>query len=81
MNASTPNRISVDPKIHFGRPCVCGTRIKVHDVLELVRDGVDFAVIVKDYYPDLTAEDVRACVQYALDVMEMEDINLAATNQ
>ena len=35
-------RISVDPTIHFGKPCVKGTRIKVQDVLELVNAGVSF---------------------------------------
>jgi uncharacterized protein (DUF433 family) len=57
------SRISVDPQIHFGKPCVAGTRITVHDVLELVREGVRFDEIVRDFYPDLTEEDVRACVQ------------------
>lgn len=73
-------KISVDPRIHFGKPCVAGTRIPVHDVLELVREGVAFAQIVKDYYPDLTVDDVRACVQYAIDVVGLEDIHLAASS-
>ena len=73
-------RIAVDPKIHFGKPCVAGTRITVQNVLELVREGVSFAEIVESYYPDLTVEDVRTCVQYAIDVVALEDIHLAATN-
>ena len=73
------SRISVNPQVHFGKPCITGTRITVHDVLELIRNGVDFATIVRDYYPDITFDDVRACVQYALDVVEMEDIHLDAT--
>jgi uncharacterized protein (DUF433 family) len=72
-------RITVNPHIHFGKPCVTGTRIPVHNVLELVREGVAFADIVRDYYPDLTIEDVRACVQYAIDIVTLEDIHLAAT--
>jgi uncharacterized protein (DUF433 family) len=60
------DRIVVNPQIHFGKPCVAGTRIPVQDVLGLVREGVPFAHIVRDYFPDLKAEDVRACVKYAM---------------
>ena len=72
-------RISISPQIHFGKPCVSGTRIPVQDVLELVRDGVPFSKIIQDYYPDLEPDDIRACVQYAMDVVAVEDIHLAAT--
>jgi uncharacterized protein (DUF433 family) len=51
----------------------------VRNVLELVREGLPFADIVRDYYPDLTLEDIRACVQYAIDVVAVEDIHLAST--
>ena len=72
-------RIAVQPDVHFGKPCVAGTRIPVRNVLELVRDGVAFLEITRDYYPDLTMEDVRACLQYAIEVLGLEDIHLAAT--
>ena len=71
------SRITVDPQIHFGKPCVTGTRIPVQNVLELVREGIPFSEIRKDYYPDLTDDDIRACVQYAMDVLAVEDINIA----
>ena len=70
-------RIVVDPNIHFGKPCVAGTRVPVQSVLELVRDGLSFAEITQDYYPDLVSEDVRACLQYAIDVVTVEDIRIA----
>jgi uncharacterized protein (DUF433 family) len=72
-------RIAINPGIHFGKPCVAGTRIPVQSVLELVRDGLSFAEIMRDYYPDLSAEDVRACIQYAIDVVAAEEIHLATT--
>ena len=72
-------RIAVDPRIHFGKPCVARTRIPVQSVLELVRDGLTAAEIVRDYYPDITPEDVRACVQFAIDVVAVEDLHLAST--
>ncbi len=72
-------RIAVDPRIHLGKPCVSGTRIPVQNVLELVREEIPFAVIIRDYYPDLKSEDIRACIQYAIDLVAMEDIRLAPT--
>jgi len=66
--------ISVDPNVHFGKPCVAGTRIPVQAVLELVREGLPFDTIVRDYYPDLTPADVRGCVQHAMDVVAAEEI-------
>ncbi len=73
------DRIAVNPQIHFGKPCVSGTRILVQSVLELVREGIPFAEITRSYYPDLDPEDIRACVQYAIDVVAVEDIHLAPT--
>lgn len=73
------DRITVNPVIHFGKPCVTGTRIPVQSVLELVREGFSFNDIIRDYYPDLAPDDIRACVQYAIDVLAAEDIHLAAT--
>jgi uncharacterized protein (DUF433 family) len=73
------DRIAVNPQIHFGKPCVVGTRVLVQNVLELVREGIGFAEIIRDYYPDLQPEDIRACVQYAIDVVAAEDIHLATT--
>ncbi len=71
-------RIEVNPAVHFGKPCVAGTRIPVVDVLELVGQGVPFEKIIRDYYPDLEPEDIRACVRYAIEVLGVEDLHLAA---
>lgn len=54
-------RISVDPNIHFGKPCVAGTRITVQNVLELINEDLSFEQIKRDFYPDLTMEDFRSC--------------------
>jgi len=70
-------RITVQPTIHFGKPCVAGTRIPVQSVLELVREGISFKEIIRDYYPELEIEDIRACVQYAIDVIASEEIHIA----
>ena len=71
------DRIAVDPSVHFGKPCVAGTRITVQSVLELVDEGLSFAAIIRDYYSDLAVEDVQACIQYAIALVAAEDIHLA----
>jgi uncharacterized protein (DUF433 family) len=80
LEVNMQTRISVDPQIHFGKPCVAGTRIPVQNVLELVREGISFSQIIADYYPDLVEDDIRACVQYAMDIVAAEDIHLAPTS-
>jgi uncharacterized protein (DUF433 family) len=74
------DRITVNPGIHFGKPCVAGTRITVQSVLELINEGLTFKEIIEDYYPDLTIEDVRACVSYAIALVSGEDIHLTAAS-
>ena len=59
-------KIVVNPNTHFGKPCIAGTRITVQSVLELINEGITFNEIIRDYYPDLTIEDIRACVQRGL---------------
>ena len=71
-------RITVNAGIHFGKPCIEGTRIPVQDVLELVAEGLSFDQIMKDYYTDITAEDIRACLRYAAALVASEDIDLAS---
>lgn len=71
-------RISVDSRVHFGKPCVTGTRITVQDVLELINEGLSFDDIKSDYYPDLSTEDIKACIDYAISLISAEDIKIAA---
>lgn len=70
-------RIIIDHEVHFGKPCVEGTRIPVAAVLELIQEGIPFGQIVTDYYPDLTLEDVKACARYATELVRSEEIHLA----
>lgn len=71
------DRITVNPNIHFGKPCVAGTRIPVQNILELIREDIAFANIIRDYYPDLTRDDIQACIQYAIDVIAAEEIQFS----
>ncbi len=70
-------RIEVNPNIHFGKPCIAGTRITVQSVLELVKEGLSFAAIIKDYYSELKVEDIQACIEYAIDVVAAEEIHIS----
>jgi uncharacterized protein (DUF433 family) len=72
------DRITVNPKIHFGKPCVAGTRITVQNVLELLDEGLSFKEIIQNYYPELQVEDIRACLRYAIALVAAEDIHLTA---
>ena len=60
------DRITVNSQIHFGKPCIAGTRITVQSILELLNEGLSFDNIIKDYYPDLEIADIKACLQYAI---------------
>lgn len=70
-------RISVNPKIRQGRPCVAGTRIPVYAVLELLADGASVEEIIRDFYSDLTEEDIRACIRYATQLVKNEEVHIA----
>lgn len=73
------SKISVDPQIHFGKPCIEGTRITVQNVLELVYEGLSFQDIIRDYYPELQIEDIQACLEYAIALVSAEDIHLVSS--
>ncbi|MBR8840076.1 MAG: DUF433 domain-containing protein [Stigonema ocellatum SAG 48.90 = DSM 106950] len=72
------DRITVNTQIHFGKPCITGTRITVQSVLELLNEGLSFNDIIQGYYPDLQVEDIRACLQYAIALVAAEDIRLVS---
>jgi len=71
------DKITIDSKIHFGKPCIAGTRITVQNVLELLNEGLSFKEIIQNYYPELDDEDIRASIQYAIALVASEDIHLA----
>ena len=58
------DRIAVDPTVRFGKPCVRGTRISVGDVLGYLAGGMSNAQLLAGF-PQLTDEDIRACLAYA----------------
>lgn len=58
------DRISIEPAVRSGKPCVNGTRITVFDVLEYLAGGMSEAQILADF-PSLRVEDIRACLAFA----------------
>jgi uncharacterized protein (DUF433 family) len=58
--------ITIAPGKRSGKPCVRGLRITVTDVLEYLAAGMSVEQILDDF-PDLTAEDIRACLAFAAD--------------
>jgi uncharacterized protein (DUF433 family) len=64
MNYS--NLITVEPGKRSGQPCIRGMRITVRDVLEYLAGGMAVDELLADF-PELTPDDVRACLAYAAD--------------
>jgi len=68
-------RIVIDENILHGKPRIEGTRILVEIVLGLLGDGVTPEEIIRDHFPELTKEDVLACIQYTKEVIQEEVFN------
>jgi len=58
------DRITIEPGTRSGQPCIRGTRMTVSDVLEYLAGGMTVEGLLADF-PDLSVEDVRACLAYA----------------
>jgi uncharacterized protein (DUF433 family) len=58
--------ITIEPGKRSGKPCIRGMRITVSDVLEYMAAGMSFDEILSEF-PDLTVEDLRACLTFAAD--------------
>jgi len=58
--------ITIKPGKRGGKPCIRGLRMTVYDVLEYLASGMSEDDILRDF-PDLTREDIRACLAFAAD--------------
>ena len=67
------NRISVDPDICHGKPCIRGTRIMVTVILDNLAEGLSPEEIVAEY-PPLTIEDIQAAIAYAAMLTREEEL-------
>ena len=66
-------RISIDPAIRHGDPCIKGTRVPVSVIVGSIADGDSVAIILKAY-PSLTRQDVQAALQFAAEAVSNFDI-------
>lgn len=66
-------RITADPAVMMGKPCIRGTRITVEVILRKLGAGRSFADVL-DAYPQLTDDDLRAALAFAADYLQHETI-------
>lgn len=67
-------RIFIDPDICHGKPCIKGTRIPIYLMLEMLEYVLSFDQILEEY-PQITIEDIKACLKYAKTIINDEEIN------
>lgn len=70
------DRISMDPTVRFGKPCIRGTRITVGDVLEYLAGGTSEDQLLEQFL-QLCRDDIRACLAYAAE-RERRTLNVPA---
>jgi uncharacterized protein (DUF433 family) len=58
--------ITIDPEKRFGKPCIRNSRMAVEDVLGYLAGGMTYDELLADF-PDLTLEDIHACLAFAAD--------------
>lgn len=61
---TTLDRITIDPEVFQGQPCIRGMRIPVTLILKLLAAGKSYAGIIDDY-PEVEEEDIKQCIEYA----------------
>ena len=66
-------RITADPAVMMGKPCIKGTRITVELILRKLGAGRSFADLI-EAYPRLTEDDIRAALAFAADYLEHETV-------
>ena len=72
------DRISIDPNICFGKPCIRGHRTWVSLVLDLLADGATIPDIL-DNYPGLDEADIRACIAYGAEMARERFVPIPVT--
>ena len=60
-------RISIDPNVCFGKPCIRGTRIWVSLILDFLANGMTTEEVLEEY-PQLTVDDLRAAIAYGAEM-------------
>ena len=74
---TSPPRITIDPLVCHGKPCIRGLRYPVESVLEWMAAGMDIGDILADY-PDLEREDILSVLDFAARLAHTNRIDLLA---
>ena len=70
------SRISIDPKVCFGKPCIRGHRLWVSLILDFLASGMTTAEILQEY-PGLEEADILACIAYGAEMARERFVNLS----
>jgi uncharacterized protein (DUF433 family) len=70
-------RISINPQVCFGKPCIKGHRIWVSLVLDLLASGSSIQEVVDDY-PGISEDDIRACIAYGAEMSRDRYVEIAS---
>jgi uncharacterized protein (DUF433 family) len=73
VTAALLSRITIDPAICHGKPCVRGLRYPVEVLLELLSSGMSFDEVLADY-PDLERDDLRAVLAFAAKLSQVKQL-------
>ena len=76
MNHELLQRISIDPNVCGGKPCIRGHRIWVSLILDFLADGMSSEEILRDY-PQLELADIRACIAYGAEMTREHTVSVA----
>ena len=68
------NRISINPNVMMGKPCIKGTRITVAFILKTLAEGADFNYILEGY-PHISREDINQALSYAQAILSHQDVD------
>lgn len=71
-------RITIDPDIQHGEPCIAGTRTPVYVILEALALGLTATEVLAEY-PSITNEDIKACLVFAALLAKEEEVPLATS--
>ena len=71
------SRITINPNVCFGKPCIRGHRIWVSLILDFLASGMTAEEILQEY-PDLSRDDILACIAYGAEMARERYVDLSA---
>ena len=71
------SRIAINPNVCFGKPCIRGHRIWVSLILDFLASGMTAEEILQEY-PDLSRDDILACIAYGAEMARERYVDLPA---